>query len=79
MNSADGGMDLTRLLTLGLMPGLSLVLGFCRRLLLPSVGPLPASGPVSFRLWPLPFQGLSASHAESRYGFSDAAGLCPGW
>ncbi len=79
MNLADGGMDLTRLLWLGLMPGLSLVLGCCRRLLLPSVGPLSASGPVSFRLWPLPFQGLSASHAESRYGFSDAAGLCPGW
>ncbi len=79
MNSADGGMDLTRLLRFGLMPGLSLVLGSCRRLFLPSVGQLPASGPVGFRLWPLPFQGLSASHAESRYGFSDAAGLCPGW
>ena len=50
------------------MPGLSLVLGLCRRLLLLTVGPLPASGPVSFRLWALPFQGLSTSHAESRYG-----------
>ena len=68
MNLADGGVDLTCLLRFGLMPGLSLVLGLCRRLLLPSVGPLSASGPVSFRLWPLPFQGLSASHAESRYG-----------
>ena len=68
MYLADGGVDQTCLLRFGLMPGLSLVLGVCRRRLLPSVGPLPASGPVSFRLGPLPVQGLAASHAESRYG-----------
>ncbi len=68
MNLADGGVDQICLLRFGLMPGLSQILDLCRRLLLPPVGPLPASGPVSFRLGPLPFQGLPASHAESRYG-----------
>ncbi len=61
-------MDQICLLRFGLMPGFSLVLGLCRRLLLPSVDSLPTSGPVSFRLRPLPFQGLPTSHAESRYG-----------
>lgn len=68
MNLVDAGVDQICLLRFGLMPGLSLVLGLCRRLLLPAVGPLPAGGPVSFRLWPLPFQGLPTSQAESRYG-----------
>ncbi len=68
MNLADGDVGQICLLGFGLMPGLSLALGFCRRLLLPSVSPLPASGPVRFRLWPLPFQGFSTPHAESRYG-----------
>ncbi len=68
MNLAGGGVDLTCLLRFGLTPGLALVLGLCPRLLLPSVGPLTASGPVSFRLGPLPFQGLPTSHAELRYG-----------
>ena len=54
VNLADGGVDRIWLLRFGLVPGLWLILGLCQRILSLSVGPLPASGPVSFRLWPLP-------------------------